>query len=118
MKIIFAALFSLFVVMVFSSFSEEGSTGSDQTTGDDQKHEMKQPTELTRETLIVEDKVKAGEHLQVNATLFKAGDIHMADAIPFGKVETAQHSHNGITVEIDDDGVAVEFQVIPLRAGN
>jgi tetratricopeptide (TPR) repeat protein len=71
MKIIFAALFSLFVVMVFSSFSEEGSTGSDQTTVDDQKHEMKQPTELTRETLIVEDKVKAGEHLQAGITLYK-----------------------------------------------
>ena len=71
MKIISAALFSLFVVTVFSSFSEEGSTGSDQTTGDDQKHEMKQPTELTRETLIVEDKVKAGEHLQAGITLYK-----------------------------------------------
>ncbi len=57
-------------VVLFAS-AEEGTNGSDQATEGDNKHEMKQPTELTRETLIVEDKVKAGEHLQAGITLYK-----------------------------------------------
>jgi len=71
MKIVYATLFSLFLATAFSAFSEEGSTSSDQTTVDDSKHEMKQPTELTRESLIVEDKAKAAEHLQAGITLYK-----------------------------------------------
>lgn len=64
-------LFVLCVMAIAWAIAEEDTTGSDPAAGDDKKHEMKQPTELTRETLIVEDKAKAGEHLQAGITLYK-----------------------------------------------
>jgi tetratricopeptide (TPR) repeat protein len=71
MKIICSFLFSMFFLLVLCARGEEGTDGSDQNAGDDSKHEMKQPAELTRETLIVEDKAKAAEHLEAGITLYK-----------------------------------------------
>ena len=71
MKTIYAALFILCGLALLMAFGDEGTTGSDQTTGADSRHEMKEPTELTREALIVEDKVKAAEHLEAGITLYK-----------------------------------------------
>jgi len=72
MRTILLALFVSCLATLVGVYADEGTTGdSDQTTGGDSKHEMKQPTELTRETLIVEDKAKAAEHLQTGITLYK-----------------------------------------------
>jgi tetratricopeptide (TPR) repeat protein len=71
MKTIFAVLFGLCTLMLLAASAEEGASGSDQATDVDKKHEMKQPAELSRETIIVEDKAKAAEHLEAGITLYK-----------------------------------------------
>jgi tetratricopeptide (TPR) repeat protein len=71
MKIILAVLFASLVMATTVAFADEGSSNGDQNSEIDKKHEMKQPAELSRETIIVEDKAKAAEHLEAGITLYK-----------------------------------------------